>query len=259
MRRATENLDLVAVIFVCALVVASLWAGVALRPTVSAPRDCAAKTGRLRPAVWLLVAVLAAGLASACSTKSSSATSSASASSSTPTSRPSTKPTRGVTVPPLIGAPESLAVRQLAADGLGPVKTSFSANLYFGPTRVLATSPSGGDLARPGVAVILYVSRGPENVLRGAKNCNSPCVSGAVTRRMPDVCGLTFQEVATALVAQDITLRPPDGDLDPQGRVTGSAPAAGQLFIAYGSNAAREVVVTLAAGPPGAAPAGPSC
>jgi hypothetical protein len=37
MRRATENLDLLAVILVCALVVASLWAGVALRPTVSAP------------------------------------------------------------------------------------------------------------------------------------------------------------------------------------------------------------------------------
>jgi hypothetical protein len=219
--------------------------------------NCTAKTGRPRLVVWLLVAVLAAGLAAACSTKSSSATASANASSNTPTSRPS-KPPRDVTVPPLIGAPESLAGRQLAADGLGPVRTSLSANLYFGPTRVLATSPSGGDLARPGVAVILYVSLGPQNVLRGAKSCNSPCVSGAVTRRMPDVCGLTFQQAATALVAQDITLRPPDGDLDPPGRVTGSAPAAGQLFIAYGSNAAREVVVTLATAP-GATAAGPSC
>jgi len=159
----------------------------------------------------------------------------------------------------LIGAPEGLAVRQLAADGLGPVNTSLSANLYFGPTRVLATSPSGGDLARPGVAVTLYVSLGPENVLRGAEDCNSPCVCGATNCRMPDVCGLTFQEAATVLVAQDITLRPPDGDLDPPGRVTRSAPAAGQLFIAYGSNAAREVVVTLATVPPGATPAGPSC
>jgi hypothetical protein len=37
LRRVTENLDLAAAIAVCALVVASLWVGVALRPTVSAP------------------------------------------------------------------------------------------------------------------------------------------------------------------------------------------------------------------------------
>ncbi len=72
---------------------------------------------------------------------------------------------------------------------------------------------------------------------------------------MPDVCGLTFQEAATRLAAMDITLRPPDGNLDPQGRVTGSVPAAGQLFTAYGGKDAREVVVTLAAAPS----AGPSC
>jgi beta-lactam-binding protein with PASTA domain len=155
-------------------------------------------------------------------------------------------------MPPLIGVPESLAIRQLAADGLGPVTKSFSANLYFEPTRVLATSPSGGDLARPGTAVTLYVSL-------GAESCYSRCVSTDLTRHMPPVCGLTFQEAATRLAAMDITLRPPDGNLDPEGRVTGSVPAAGKVFIAFGSTAAREVMVTLAATSSDAPPAGPSC
>jgi beta-lactam-binding protein with PASTA domain len=155
-------------------------------------------------------------------------------------------------MPPLIGVPESLAIRQLAADGLGPVRKSLSANLYFGPTRVLATSPSGGDLARPGAAVTLYVSL-------GAENCYLRCVSSDITRHMPPVCGLTFQEAATRLVAMDITLRPPNGNLDPEGRVTGSVPATGKEFIAFGSTAAREVTVTLATTPSDAPRAGPSC
>jgi hypothetical protein len=227
------------------------------------PHDFAVKTGRPRLVARLLAvvlaAVLAAGLATACGTKASSATSSASASSgtptrsSTPTSRPSTKPTSAVTMPPLIGTPQSLAIRQLAADGLGPVKVSRSANLYFGAGRVLATSPPGGDVARPGVAVIVYVSL-------GAEFCAVGCLASPIVRlSMPDVCGLTFQEAATKLVARGITLRPPDGNLDPKGRVTGSAPAAGKRFIAYGSKAARKVVVTLATVSPGAATAGPSC
>jgi beta-lactam-binding protein with PASTA domain len=213
------------------------------------PRDFAVKTGRQRLATRLLAAVLATGSAAACGTTASSATSSAGASSSASASQSSTGPAHYVTIPPLIGAPQSLAIRQLAADGLGPVRKKFSANLYFELTRVLATSPSGGDLARPGAAVTIYVSA-------GAESCYGRCVSSAITRRMPDVCGLTFQEAATMLVALDITLRPPDGDLNPQGRITGSVPTAGQLFVAYGSKAAREVVVTLATS---AASPGPSC
>jgi beta-lactam-binding protein with PASTA domain len=221
------------------------------------PSDFAARKGRPRRAAWLCVAVLAAGLAPACS--SSPATSSSGAASSTPTSQPSTQTTGGVTIPPLIGAPESLAIRQLAHDGLPRVRPSWAANLYFGSTRVLATSPPGGDLVRPGVVVTVYVSLGPEYILRGAASCSSGCVNGVVTVRMPDVCGLTFQEAATKLVAKDITLRPPGGNLNPQGRITSSVPAAGQRFIAYGSDAAREVVVTLATAPSGTASAGPSC
>jgi beta-lactam-binding protein with PASTA domain len=195
--------------------------------------------------------VLAAGLATACSSTSSSssaatATSTASVSSSTPTSQASTKPAANITVPPLIGTSESLAARQLAYDGLRRVKEVLAANLYFGADRVLATSPSGGDRARPGVTVIVYASLGPQDVLRGAVNCSTGCVNGVVTQTMPDVCGLTFQQAATVLVARDITLLPPDGDVNPPGRITGSAPAARTVFVAYGSNAARPVTVTLA-------------
>ena len=141
---------------------------------------------------------------------------------------------------------------QLTVDGFGPIHESLTANLYFMQGRVVATSPPGGDLARPGTAVTVYVSL-------GAESCLSRCVSGTTTVRMPDVCGLTFQEAATKLAAKDITLLPPHRNPDPPGRVTGSVPAFNQLFIAYGSASARPVTVTLTTASSGAASPGPSC
>jgi beta-lactam-binding protein with PASTA domain len=203
----------------------------------------------------LFVAVLAVGLAAGCGTASSS-TSSVSVSPGTPTSQPSSAaPTGDVTVPPLIGTSEGLAFRQLAYDGL-KAKQATAANLYFGSDVVLATSPSGDDPASRGVTVIVYVSLGPELAL---PTCTGECFSMRYDRDMPDVCGLTFQEAATKLVPMDITLEPPHGNPNPPGRITGSSPAAGQHFTAYGSTAARPVTVTLSTAPSGAVSAGTSC
>jgi len=173
-----------------------------------------------------------------------------------PTSQPPpAEPTGDVSVPPLIGTSEGLAFRQLAYDGL-KTKPATAANIYWGSNVVLATSPSGEDVASRGVTVIVYVSLGPELAL---PNCTGQCFAIKYDRTMPDVCGLTFQEAATKLVPMDITLEPPHGNANPPGLITGSSPAVGQHFIAYGSTAARMVTVTLSTAPSGAVSTGPSC
>jgi beta-lactam-binding protein with PASTA domain len=206
----------------------------------------------------LFVAVLAAGLAAACGATSSSATPPASVSPSTSASQSSSPELTGpVTVPPLIGTHIGLADRQLAHDGL-KTKQATAANLDLGSGYVLATSPSGDDLASRGITVIVYMSLGPQ---LAPASCTAQCLTSSTYRRvMPDVCGLTFQEAATKLVSMDITLDPPrKGDFNPPGRITGSSPAAKQPFIAYGSSAARHVTVTLSTSPSGAVSAGTSC
>jgi beta-lactam-binding protein with PASTA domain len=79
---------------------------------------------------------------------------------------------------------------------------------------------------------------------------------------MPPVCGLTFQQANTLLVEHGITLnqhpirRPSSGAA---GTVTGSMPAAGTSFIAYGSRRAKEVTVTISSGQTSSTGNQPSC
>jgi beta-lactam-binding protein with PASTA domain len=120
-------------------------------------------------------------------------------------------------------------------------KDQMRPNLYYDQGEVTATAPPGNSSVRTGSTVTIFVSA-------GSTKC-ATCVGGeSIRRKMPPVCGLNFQQAETLLVRQSITLRPPPPNVPASAKIIGSDPPAGTFFVAFGSPAAKEVVVTFSSG-----------
>jgi beta-lactam-binding protein with PASTA domain len=185
----------------------------------------------------VLALTITAGLA-ACS----SATSRSTAPTSPTPSRSSTgtpRPRARVAIPDVIGDHEQFAEQLLALDGITSVHEDTKPNLFYNGNDAIGTNPPGDAKVSTGATVTIFVSGGI-----------SSFVSGAVTEKMRNVLKLTFQQANTILVENGITLCPAvyQESTIPAGEIISSVPAAGQKFVAYGSNTARPVVVTVSSG-----------
>jgi eukaryotic-like serine/threonine-protein kinase len=154
---------------------------------------------------------------------------------------PPHRPYTRVTVPYVSLYTVPIAVHKIRAKGLRHTTKKLEPNLLIPSGLVIATVPAAGSRVRINSTVKLLVSEGVV-ICTGCKE---------VTRVMPDVCGLTFQQANTLLAESGITLNPQairQASPEPPGTVIQSVPAAGTLFIAYGSPAAEAVVVTISSG-----------
>lgn len=147
---------------------------------------------------------------------------------------------RLVTIPRVRGELQSSAVRKIMHRGLRRPKEEYKFNLSLSPGYAIATKPSSGTRVRTNYTVALLISSGPP-----------PCSGCEMTRVMPNVCGLTFQQANTLLAENDITLNPHaihQSSSEPPGTIIWSVPTAGTSFTAYGGPAAKEVIVTISSG-----------
>lgn len=148
-----------------------------------------------------------------------------------------------VTIPSVIGTTAIFAEEQMASAGLGHVSETKRFNIKYPLNEVTGTSPPVGQKVLAGSAVTIVVSAGIGVCIN--------CASSRVSRKMPNVCGLTFQAANTMLVEDDITLSSPPISVPsakPAGEIIGSVPPAGMVFIVYGSSAAQEAFVTVSSG-----------
>lgn len=165
-------------------------------------------------------------------------------SSSTATTSPSPSTPKPVAMPTVVGYTVPFAKQTDRTNGLqGPTRVIATPNGAWPRSRITATNPPGGKVVLSDSRVIFYVASGPAR-------CEQCTGTGAV-RRMPDVCGLTFQQANTLLVERGITLsqhpiRRPSAKA--RGTIIGSVPAARTSFIAYGGRSVTEVVVTISSG-----------
>ena len=197
----------------------------------------------------MLAIALSACVCTSCGSGSSTSSSSVT-SSTTPTCI--TGPVKPLAVPGVDGYPVPQADYDVRCAGLLLARPDYRPNTKVPNGFVITTSPAQGTPEQAGAAVTLIVSEGPY----GCGTCNALVGSIELAYRvMPDVCGMTVQRADTFLATMGITLATPER----RGIITGSVPAAGVRFLAYGDpKKAQAVVVTVSSSPPGSSTPAPS-
>jgi len=204
----------------------------------------------------MLTAALLVSLCTSCGSGSSSTTSSP----ATPTC--ATESATPIAVPIVDGIQMPQADYDVRCAGLKLATPDYRANNRIPNGFVIAANPAQGTHEHADAAVTLVVSSGPY----GCGTCDH-LVGSILTayRGMPSVCGLTVQKADTVLALMSITLaqRPIyRASPRPRGTITGSVPAAGVRFLAFGDRKkAQDVVLIVSSGPsasPTSAPAAAS-
>jgi beta-lactam-binding protein with PASTA domain len=150
-----------------------------------------------------------------------------------------------VTIPNVIDTTATYAVQKLASVGLDYVSEE-KYNIKVPPNEVVWTIPYAGTKVLAGSPVTVIISLGT-----GACVLCSSAELSRLSRTMPNVCGMTFQAANILLLPQDITVNPVPiiaPSAKPAGEIIGSVPPANKSFVAYGSKAAQQVVLTISSG-----------
>lgn len=217
--------------------------------------DMLRSAGKIVLATTIIAGMAACGGSTSHSTAPASpapTTSSAGPSSPAPTtsSTGTTGPNPRVAIPDVIGDDETFAKQLLASYGIERVTEDSKPNLLYNFNYATGTNPPGETEVSAGSPLTLFLSGGISSAVTG----------GAMTLSMPNILNLTFQQANTVLVEEGITLCPhplTEASAKPAGLIIGSVPPAHQKFVAYGSTAARPVVVTVSSGSttsPGSSP-----